>query len=192
MLHQGDDKSAHGLGGHDVGPTVGMSVAGKIHGNVRMFLSKCWHEPVKGIDTLRPGSREQNQYPILGPSLCIADLEATDLRRRNRSDIWKLYVAHIHTWAGNDTPNIGNPLFDCARVASSCITSQCSTRTPSAMRRMSAAIQFTGRPKPLKRPCTMTKSPSAKIGPCSYFPVGGKPLPRLKSPSRPGTMWELC
>jgi hypothetical protein len=44
----------------------------------------------------------------------------------------------------NFSPNMGSPLFDSALVASSWITSQCSRRTPSLMRRMSAAIQFVG------------------------------------------------
>src|SRR5689334_6230101 len=95
MLHQSDDKTAHGLGGHDIGPAVRVPVAGKVHGNVGMFLPKPRQEPMKGIDTLRPGSREQNRYPVCGSSLCIADLEAIDWHGRNRSDIWKLCIAHI-------------------------------------------------------------------------------------------------
>src|SRR3979411_2726705 len=43
------------------------------------------------------------------------------------------------------SPNIGRPLFDSARAASSWRTSQCSVNTPSAIRTMSAAIQFLGR-----------------------------------------------
>src|SRR3954464_4183407 len=43
------------------------------------------------------------------------------------------------------------------------------------MRRISAAIQFTGAPKPLNLPCPITKSPSATIVPGSYFNVGGSP-----------------
>src|SRR5215469_12398762 len=42
------------------------------------------------------------------------------------------------------SPNMGKPLFDSSFVASSSITSQCSARRPSLIRRMSAAIQFTG------------------------------------------------
>ena len=42
------------------------------------------------------------------------------------------------------TPNMGRPLFDSVREASSSITSQCSTSMPSTMRTMSAAIQFFG------------------------------------------------
>ena len=42
----------------------------------------------------------------------------------------------------NASPNIGLPLLDCTCVASSWMTSQCSTRIPSCIRRMSAAIQF--------------------------------------------------
>src|ERR1700686_3815185 len=60
---------------------------------------------------------------------------------------------------GKLTPNIGLPLLDASRVTSSSITSQCSARSPSLMRTMSAAIQFTGWPKPENRPCTITKSP---------------------------------
>src|SRR6266851_1716915 len=85
-------------------------------------------------------------------------------------------------------PNIGRPLFDCSRDASSWITSQCSTRMLSLMRRMSAAIQFTGRPKSEKRPCTITKSPSATIVPGSYLSVVGRLLMRLNRPPRPGAI----
>jgi hypothetical protein len=53
---------------------------------------------------------------------------------------------------------MGRPLFDCSWAASSWITSQCSIRLPSLIRRMSAAIQFTGWPTPENRPCTITKS----------------------------------
>src|SRR5260370_23296103 len=52
-------------------------------------------------------------------------------------------------------PNIGRPLFDCSRHASSWITYQCSTRMLSLMRRIAAALQFTGRPKSENRPCTI-------------------------------------
>src|SRR5436305_7097768 len=45
---------------------------------------------------------------------------------------------------GNASPNIGRPLRDCSREASSWMTSQCSTMTPPSIRRMSAAIQLTG------------------------------------------------
>src|SRR5438309_7827114 len=76
---------------------------------------------------------------------------------------------------------MGRPLFDCSWVASSCITSQCSIRIPSLIRRTSAAIQFTGAPKPLNRPCTITRSPSATIVPGSYFNVGGMLLMRLNT-----------
>ena len=58
--------------------------------------------------------------------------------------------------AGNELPNIGRPLLDRSWVASSWMTSQCSTRIPSSMWRMSAAIQFAGAPNPEKRPWTMT------------------------------------
>src|SRR5438132_11654653 len=51
------------------------------------------------------------------------------------------------TYPGNELPNIGFPLLDCPRVASSSMTSQCSTKTPSSMTRMSAAIQLAGAPK---------------------------------------------
>ena len=61
----------------------------------------------------------------------------------------------------NLSPNMGRPLLDDAAVASSWMTSQCSTRIPSLTRRMSAAIQFTGWPKPENRPCTITTSSSA-------------------------------
>src|SRR5712692_3691587 len=93
-----------------------------------------------------------------------------------------------HLYFGKVFPNMGAPLFDCSSVASSWITSQCSTRIPSLIRTMSAEIQFNGSPKPENRPCTITKSPSATIVPASYFRVGGILLIRSNSPSRPGAM----
>src|ERR1700682_5311407 len=58
---------------------------------------------------------------------------------------WRsLLPMDFNTHLVNESPNIGRPLFDCSCVASSSITSQCSTRVPSLMRTMSAAIQFTG------------------------------------------------
>jgi len=39
---------------------------------------------------------------------------------------------------------MGRPLFEASREASSSITSQCSTRTPSTTRTMSLAIQAVG------------------------------------------------
>src|ERR1700736_4203071 len=69
--------------------------------------------------------------------------------------------------AGNKSPNMGRPLCDSSRVASSCSTSQCSARRRSAMRTMSTAVEFRGRPVPEKRPWTITNSPSATIGPAS-------------------------
>ena len=50
----------------------------------------------------------------------------------------------------------------------------------------------TGAPNPEKRPCTITKSPSATITPASYFRVVGSDFIRLNSPSRPGSMCALC
>jgi len=88
----------------------------------------------------------------------------------------------------NLSPNIARPLFEDSRVASSWITSRCSTRNPSLMRRVSAAIQSTGRPKAENRPCTIIKSPSATIVPGLYFRVEGRLLTRLNSPSRPGAL----
>src|SRR5260370_15695190 len=90
------------------------------------------------------------------------------------------------------SPNIGRPLFDSARAASSWRTSQCSANTPSAMRTMSAAIQFLGSPMPENRPWMMTKSPSAMIRPGSYLRDAGEALMRLKRPARRGPMWALC
>src|SRR6266550_9301794 len=98
----------------------------------------------------------------------------------------------IQRYSGKESPNIGRPLLDCSRVASSWMTSQCSTRTPPSTRRMSAAIQFMGAPNPENRPWTMTISPSATIIPGSYFSVGGMLLIRSNRPSRPGPMCALC
>jgi len=52
--------------------------------------------------------------------------------------------------------NIGSPLADWARVASSCRTSQCSAELAVLERMTSAAIQAEGRPLPEKRPYAMT------------------------------------
>jgi hypothetical protein len=57
---------------------------------------------------------------------------------------------------------------------------------------MSATIQLAGAPKPEKLPCTMRKSPSAKITPGSYLSVAVRPRTRLNRSSRPGAMWALC
>src|ERR1700692_3337234 len=63
---------------------------------------------------------------------------------------------------------------------------------PSWRRTISAAIQFTGAPKPEKRPWTITKSPPATMTPASYFSVGGRLLMRLNRPSRPmGHLGEM-
>jgi predicted SnoaL-like aldol condensation-catalyzing enzyme len=64
--------------------------------------------------------------------------------------------------------------------------SQCSVSFPASIGTISAAIQFTGAPKSLNRPCTITKSPSVTIVPASYFNVGWMLLMRLNSPLRPG------
>src|SRR5712671_2778549 len=109
------------------------------------------------------------------------------LRRCDVSDFYRALAL-----VANARPNIGRPLFDCSCVTSSWITSQCSTRTPSSMRTMSAATQFTGRPKFENRPCTMTKFPSATIVPGSYLRAGGRLLMRSNKPSRPGAMCALC
>jgi hypothetical protein len=60
--------------------------------------------------------------------------------------------SNLRAHSRNLSPNMGRPLLDCARVFSSWMMSQCSTSRPSSMRRMSAAIQFTGCPKPENRP----------------------------------------
>jgi hypothetical protein len=54
-------------------------------------------------------------------------------------------------------------------------------RRPFSIRRMSAAIQFTGRPKAENRPWMIAKSSSATINPGSYFRVSGRLLIRLKN-----------
>src|SRR5713101_6461602 len=69
----------------------------------------------------------------------------------------------------NASPNMGRPLFDCSCVASSSITSQYSTRTPSLTGKMSAAIRSVGWPKPKKRPCTIAKFFSPTVSFDSYF-----------------------
>jgi len=95
-----------------------------------------------------------------------------------------IYLLFIRHWSRTRTcREHWLTTLDCSREASSWITSQCSTRTPSWMRRMSAAIQFTGWPEPENRPCTITKSFSVTIVPGSYFSVGGMLLMRLNRPS---------
>ena len=53
-------------------------------------------------------------------------------------------ISCIDAHSLKSAPNMGRPLFDSVREASSSITSQCSTSIPSTMRTMSAAIQFFG------------------------------------------------
>jgi predicted MPP superfamily phosphohydrolase len=55
---------------------------------------------------------------------------------------------------------------------------------PFSIRRISAAIQFTGRPIPLNRPWRITKSPSATIRPGSYFEA-------LEVGSPDGRLWVI-
>src|SRR6266567_8114585 len=52
--------------------------------------------------------------------------------------------AALYDQFGKLSPNIGSPLFDPSRVASSWITSQCSASWPFSMRTMSTTIQATG------------------------------------------------
>jgi hypothetical protein len=101
------------------------------------------------------------------------------------------WIGHALAAEINFSPNRGRPLYDDARVASSWITFQCSTSTPSAMRRMSAAIQAVGWPNPENRPWTVTGSLSATIIPDSYFSVAGILLIRLNRPSRPGAICAI-
>src|SRR5882762_1540648 len=54
------------------------------------------------------------------------------------------------------------------------------------MRRISAAIQFLGRPFPEKRPWTITKSPSATITPGSYFQRRRTALDQIEEASAAG------
>src|SRR6266478_1896979 len=54
------------------------------------------------------------------------------------------------------SPNMGSPLLEDSRLASSSMTSQCSARRSFSILTISAAIQATGGPCPEKRPWTMT------------------------------------
>src|SRR4030095_14288729 len=50
---------------------------------------------------------------------------------------------HLNSlFLGNSLPNMGSPLFDCSFVASSWITSQCSSKMPSFIRITSTTTQF--------------------------------------------------
>src|SRR5260370_4012137 len=129
------------------------------------------------------GSR--NLYRLVGHDLHPSELETVPGHPET-------VVGYFRDQSAKLSPNIGRPLFDSARAASSWTTSQCSANTPLAMRTTSAAIQFLGRPVPENRPWTMTKSPSATITPGSYLRDAGVPLMRLKRPSRPGSMCALC
>ena len=62
----------------------------------------------------------------------------------------------MYRQAGNLSPNMGRPLFDDSRVASSWMTSQCSASRLFSIRRMSTTTQFTGCPIPENRPWSMT------------------------------------
>jgi hypothetical protein len=73
-------------------------------------------------------------------------------------------------------------LFPCAW---SCSTSQCSTRTASAMRTMSAAIQLRGCPVPENLPWTIPNSSWAKIRPASYRSAASTLRVSLNRPSQP-------
>src|SRR5262249_25840389 len=87
---------------------------------------------------------EHGVRPPIGSRSCmpgsIDDFEQLLFFKDRSSLPQKCSVGHLLKLS----PNMGRPLFDCSFVASSWITSQCSTRMPSSIRRMSAAIQFTG------------------------------------------------
>jgi len=91
---------------------------------------------------------------------------------------------------GNVFPNMGAPLSTALLWLRP--ESHPNARQVSVLdAQISAAIQFTGAPKPLNLPCTMTKSPSATINPGSYLSVGGMLLMRSNRPSRP-VRYERC
>src|SRR5262249_38704004 len=136
--------------------------------------SVCRCEPERASNP-RKGSQEGWQA---GPSSCCREEGTPVIKYRPR------YFVNL-------SPNMGSPLFDSALVASSWITSQCSRKTSSLMRRMSATTQFLGK-APEYRPWIITNSPSATTVPGSYLRVGGRLLMRLNNPSRPGAMCALC
>ena len=49
---------------------------------------------------------------------------------------------------------MGRPLTDVSRT-----TSQCSAKRPFSRRTISTTIQFAGRPRPVKRPCSISRFP---------------------------------
>src|SRR5438132_604042 len=87
---------------------------------------------------------------------------------------------------------MGRPLFDSAFVGSSCTTSQCSARRPSAIRRMSTTIRV-GLPPPLKHPRSHTRprthhtphppSPEPRLAAEDAGLVGDDRPPRLAVPA---------
>src|ERR1700676_1473714 len=104
-------------------------------------------------------------------------LETVELCRAERTILLQNYHSHASDHSeGNAVPNIGRPLTDVSRVASSSMTSQCSAKTPFSRRTISTTIQFAGRPRPVMRPCSISRFPSAKIALFSYRIVSGTDL----------------
>jgi len=86
---------------------------------------------------------------------------------------------------GKRSPNIGRPLRDCSRVASSRMTSLCSASTPILHAHDAATTHAAGRAIPLNRPSRMPKAPAAAATWFSYRSVAGKPL-TVKQPGAAG------
>jgi hypothetical protein len=90
--------------------------------------------------------------PAIAAAISALEYSETAIRRRlmllvqAELEVWKHILFTNYTSISNLLPNIGRPLFDSSRVASSWIASQCSTKIPSFIRTMSSAIQFTGWP----------------------------------------------
>src|SRR4029077_12219904 len=177
---------------------------------------RCTDDEHTLIDGQRRGQRHVQCHQVLGLNRS-ARLAGTrrilrhychrDQYSRNCHPFWSSYnyISHSHLILpfcvskaaldhsnGNVGPNIGRPLTDVSRVASSSMTSQCSAKRPFSRRTISTTIQFAGKPRPVMRPCSISRFSSAKIAPFSYRIVSGTDLINPNRPSRPGGMCLLC
>src|SRR5580700_10942179 len=95
------------------------------------------------LTDLSRGTTEEDLIarPAAGESNLRAPLAQAIVAVAGHRSLTRLAVTNLEALAG--------------RGASSCRTSQCSLSRPPSNRMTSAAIQATGRPIPVKRPCAM-------------------------------------
>ncbi len=96
MLGEFDQKVAHGLRGHDARPALGESEAGQVDGDHRVGMGEVGQDPPIAVEALRPGTGEQDGYPIRPTASDDANAQAVDHLGGDAPDVRKVVgnVAH--------------------------------------------------------------------------------------------------